>query len=323
MARCSFHKVESKPVTNEMRFFGKIEADNNKTAQVFSAVGGLVRSIHVGLGDYVRQGQVLASVQSGEVAQYNQERLNALNELAVAEKNLQVANDLFAGKLNSEKDVKQAEAEMAKAKANLTRIQEIYSIYKFRQGSVFPVLAPVSGFVTAKNVNRNEIIRTDENQPLFSIANTSEIWAVAYVNESELSSIKENYVARVNTLAFPDSTYTGKIDKIYNVIDAATKSVKFRVPLKNPDFKLKPEMNCTVRVQYAEAKHLPVVPSSAVLFDKNRYWVMVFKDKRNIDTRPVNIYRQAGAVTYLESGVEPGETVIAENGILIYTAINE
>lgn len=323
MAKCEFEKAISQEVKNEIRFFGKIEADNNKTAQVFSAVGGVVKSIKAGLGDYVKQGDILATIQSIEVAGYEQQRLDAINEVAVAEKNLQVAKDLFEGKLNSEKDVKLAETELEKAKSNLVKIREIYSIYKFKNGSIFPITAPISGFVVTKKININELIRSEESEPLFSIANTNEIWAVAYVNESNISHIKENYSAIVNTLAFPNIDYTGKIDKIYNVIDADTKSMKFRVSLPNADFKLKPEMNCTVRVSYNENMQMITVPSTAIIFDKSKYWVMVFKDKRNIETRPVEVYRQLNGITYIQSGLSEGETVISQNGLLIYDALND
>lgn len=323
LAKCGFYKAANEEVKNEIRLFGKLEADNNKTAQVFSVVGGLVTSIKVGLGDYVKQGQVLATIQSSEVARYEQERLDALSEVAIAEKKLQVEQELFAGKLNAEKDVKVAEAEMEKAKANLAKIKEIYNIYKFKKGSVFPVAAPISGFVITKKINVNELLRPDEDEPLFSIANTNEIWAVAYVNESNISQVKENYDVTVNTLAFPENPYKGKIDKIYNVIDANTKSMKFRVRIANHDFKLKPDMNCTVSVRYSENKEMIAVPSSAVIFDKNKYWVMIFKDRNNIETRQVTIYRQLGETTYIQSGLAEGENVISQNGLLIYDAIND
>lgn len=323
MKKCEFYKVEYSNVQNEIRLFGKIEADNNKTAQVFSAVDGLVTSINVGLGDYVKQGEVLATIQSSEVAQYEQEQLDAQTEVAVAEKNLQVQKDLFAGKLNSEKDLKVAESELSKAKANLARLNEIYKIYHFKKGSVFPVIAPISGFITTKQININELLRLNEESPLFSIANINEVWAVAYVNESNIAYIKEGYDVNVNTLAFPNLPYKGKIEKIYNVIDANTKSMKFRVRIPNSDFKLKPDMNCTVSVNYTENKKMIVVPSVAVIFDKNKYWVMVFKDRNNIETRQVEIYRQLGGTSYVLSGLSEGETIISNNSLLVYDAIND
>lgn len=323
LKNCRFYKVKTEDVKNEMRFFGKLEADNNKTAQIFSPVGGVVKAINVGLGDLVKQGDVLATVQSSEIASFQKEKLDAMNNVAITEKNLQVAKDLFEGKLTSEKEVTAAEKELEKARAELTRINEVYGIYHIKNSSVFSVRAPISGFVINKNININESLLQADNEPLFSIANTNEIWAVGYVNESDISQIKENYDVFVNTLAFPDTTYHGKIEKIYNVIDVNTRSMKFRVRLANTDFKLKPNMSCTVSVRYSEKKKLIAVPSSAVIFDKSRYWVMLFKGLHNIKTKQIEIYRQLGDKTYIKSGLSENEMVISDNGILIYDALND
>ena len=323
MSKCRLYEAINEDVKNEIRFFGKLEANNNKTAQVFSIVGGLVSSINVGLGDYVKQGDVLATIKSTEVASFQKEKLTAQNDVAIAEKNLQVAKDLFEGKLSPEKEVIAAAKELEKAKAELARINEVYGIYNIQKGSIFPVRAPISGFVLSKKININELLRPDEDEPLFSIANTNEIWAVANVNESNISLVKEDYSVTVSTLAFPETPYEGKIDKIYNVIDATTRSMKFRVRIPNHDFKLKPDMNCTVNVQFSENKLLTAIPSSAVIFDKSKYWVMIFKDRKNIETRQVEIYRQLGNKTYIQSGLSEGEKVISENGILIYDALND
>ncbi|GAO43835.1 efflux RND transporter periplasmic adaptor subunit [Flavihumibacter petaseus] len=321
--QCAFINAELQQVKNEIRLFGKIATDNNKTAQVYSVLSGVVKSINVGLGDRVSQGQLLAVLQSSEVATFQQEKLDAANDLVIAEKNLRVQQDLFSGKLNSEKDVAAAETELQKAKARLNRINEIYKIYRLKAGSIFDVVAPISGFVVTKNININELLRSDENEPLFSIAEMNEIWAVANVNEADIPRIKENYDVLVNTVAFPDLNYQGKVEKIYSLIDPATKAMKIRVRIPNHDFKLKPDMNCTVNVRYAEPEKKVAVPTSAIIFDKSKYWVMIFKDRQNIETRQVELHSQLNDVTYISSGLAAGETVISKNGLLIYDAIND
>lgn len=323
MANIAFYKVKMEEVKNEIRLFGKITADNNKMAQVYPIVGGVVTAINVELGDYIKQGQVLATIRSSEVAQFQKEKMDAINNLAIAEKNIQVARDLFAGKLNSEKDVTAAETDLQKARAELERINEIYKIYSIRSGSLYNVIAPISGFVVTKQINRNEQIRSDNSEPLFSIAEINEVWALANVNESDIAKIEVGYEAEVKTIAFHDEAYVGKIDKIFSAIDPETRSIKVRVKIPNANFKLKPEMNCTVGVRYTENQQMIAVPSSSIIFDKSKYWVMVFKDKHNIETRNVTIYRVLGNVTYIKMGLDADETVISKNGLLIYDALND
>ena len=323
LSKCKFFNASSKEVKNEIRLFGKITADNKKIAQVYPIVSGVVKNITVELGDHVKQGQLLASIQSSEVASYRKEQLDAINDVAIAEKNLQVANDLFEGKLNSEKDVAVAQKELEKAKSELTRINEIYSIYNLKGGSAFNITAPISGFVVSKKINRNEQIRSDISEPLFSIADINEVWVLANVNESDIPKVKVGYDANINCLAFPDSVFTGKIDKIFNAIDPETKSMKVRIKIPNEDLQLKPEMNCTVGVHFSENMEMIAIPSAAVIFDKSKYWVMIFTDRHNIETRKVEIFRQLGDITYIKNGLKEGETVISQNGLLVYDALND
>jgi cobalt-zinc-cadmium efflux system membrane fusion protein len=317
-----FDTVKIRPVRNEIKLFGKIAADNNRLAHVFPIVSGSVLKIYVELGDQVKQGQILATVRSSEVAEYERERMDALNDLALAEKNLQVAKDLLAGKLASEKDVLASERELEKAKSELKRINEIYAIYNLQSGALYNITAPISGFIIEKNINQNELIRSDEGDNVFSIAQIDEVWVLANVNESEIGLINPGVDAEILTISYPDRTFTGKVDRTFNILDPSTKAMKVRIRMPNADHALKPEMSATVKLKYDEKFSLASVASSAVVFDKSKYWVMVFKDKDHIETRQVEVFRDLGGITYL-TGLEPGERVFVKNQLLIYDAIND
>lgn len=323
LAKCEFFDAAQQDVKNEIRLFGKITVDNNKLAQVYPVVGGNIISINAELGDYVNRGQLLATVRSTEVAEFNKQQLDAQSEVAVAEKNLQVAQDLFAGKLNSERDVLAAEKELEKAQAELKRINEIYGIYGLGKGSTYNITAPISGFILSKNIYPNELLRADLTEPLFTISEINEVWAEANVSESDIAKIKLGYDAEVRTLGFPDIPYKGKIDKIQNAIDPETKAMKVRVKIPNNNFELKPDMMATVNVFYTEDKALIAVPSSAVIFEKSKYWVMIFRDRSNIETRQVEVYRQLGNTNYISSGISKGEKVISKNALFVYDALND
>lgn len=323
MTRSVFYEATIQPVKNDIRLFGKITVDNNKLAQVYPVVGGSVISINAELGDYVQRGHVLATVRSTDVAEFNKQQLDAQSDMAVAEKNLQVAQELFAGKLNSERDVIAAEKELTKAQAELSRINEIYGIYGIGKSSTYNITAPISGFILSKNIYPNELLRSDLTEPLFSISEINEVWALANVSESDVSRIKIGYDAEVRTLSFPDHVYKGKIDKILNTIDPETKSMKVRVRIPNENFQLKPEMMATVNVIFTEDQSLIAVPSSSIIFDKSKHWVMVFHNRNHIETRQVKVYRHLGDITYISEGLKEGEEVFSENGLFIYDALND
>lgn len=320
---CTIDTSKLMDVKNELKLFGKITPDNNKLAHIYPIVGGSIIKVNVELGDYVNKGQVLAVIRSGEIAQFQKEKYDALNNVAIAEKNLKVTKDLFGGKLNSEKDVVSSERELDKSKAELNRINEIYSIYKLGDGASYSIYAPISGFIVAKNINLNEQLRADKLDVLFSIAQIDEVWVLANVNEIDISKVEVGYDAQIKTISYPDKVFKGKIDRIFNTIDPSTKAMKVRIKIPNPDLLLKPEMNATVILDFSEHKSMVAINSEAIIFDKSKTWVMVYKSRYEIETRLVEVYRQLSGITYIKSGLKSGESVISKNGLLIYDELND
>ncbi len=322
-SKCSFFKTKIDSVKDEIKLFGKITAANNHLANVYPIVGGNVIKINVELGDFVPQGKVLATIRSSEVAGFEQQKLNAHADVALAEKNFQIAKELFAGKLNSEKDIISAQKDLEKAQAELKRINEIYDIFRFREGSIYDITAPISGFVILKNINQNEQLRSDKADIIFSIAQIDEVWVLANVNESDISRIVVGCEAEVNTISYPNITFTGKVDRIFNAIDPTTKAMTILIKIPNKNLLLKPEMNATVTLHYKENRKLVMVPSSAIIFDKNKNWMVVYQSKDSIDIRQIEVFRLFRDTSYITSGVSEGETVISKNGLMIFDALTD
>jgi len=323
LKRIELSEVKIEPVKSQLKLVGKIIADENNMVQIYPLVGGNVAAVNVELGDYVRKGTILAVIRSGEVADFERQLIDAQSDLLVAQKNLHVAEDLFESKLASEKDVLAARNEVNKTQAELSRLKEIFSIYGIDKKAEYQVKAPISGFVIEKKVTHDMQLRSDKTDNIFTIAEISDVWVMASVYESDISLIKNGMDAEVRTLSYPDSIFHGHIDKIYNILDPETRTMKVRIRLLNQAYLLKPEMNATINLSYNEGKNMVAVPSSAVIFDKSKNYVMVFKDKYNVETREVDVYKQSGKTTYISSGLKENEKVISKNQLLIYDALND
>ncbi|UPZ14670.1 efflux RND transporter periplasmic adaptor subunit [Flavobacterium humidisoli] len=315
-------EAKIQPLKNELSFYGKITADNNKMIDVYPLVGGNVMKVNVELGDYVKKGQVLATIKSTDVADFEKQSIDAKSDLLVAKNNLKVAQELFDGKLNSESDVLQAKSEVNKAQSQLSKIQETYKIYNIKAGSIYEVTAPISGFIIQKSINQDMLLRNDRSENIFDIAEISEVWAMANINEIDINKVKLGTSAAVTTLSYPDRIFQGKVDKIYNVIDPETKAMQARIKLSNPDYMLKPDMNANIKLSFNENQSMIAVPSKAIVFDKSKNFVVVFKDRNNIETRQVEVYRVVGDTTYISSGLKENEKVITNNQLFIYGALN-
>ncbi|MDF2455708.1 MAG: efflux transporter periplasmic adaptor subunit [Cytophagaceae bacterium] len=323
MKRIKLDTVKDDIVKSQLLLMGKIYPDENKVIEVYPLVGGNVKDVFVELGDFVKKGEILAVIKSGEIADYERQLIDARSDLLVAEKQYSVAQDLYESKLTSERDVVSAKKEVEKAQASLNRINEIYKIYNIGTESDYVIKAPISGFVVDKNINRDMQIRSDKTDHVFTISQLDELWVIANVFESDISKVKIGYEAEVHTISYPDKNFRGKIDKIYNVLDPETKTMQIRIKINNDESLLKPEMHATIKLSYKENYALSSVPAASVIFDKSKNFVMVFKDKYNIETREVEVAKSLGKVTYLSKGVAAGEIVISQNQLLIYDALND
>lgn len=322
--RIQIATVQSDTVKNEIALSGKVEANEDKWIKVYPVVGGLVESLKVQLGDYVTKGQVLAVIRSSEIADYQGQLSYAESNVKMAEKTLSSNKDMFAAGLSTEKDVVSAETELEKAKADLKRIQETNAIYGSKGNALQTITAPVSGFVVEKNVTDQMHYRVDGGQPFFVISNLDEVWVIANVFESDIPKIQTGYDANVSVIAYKDKVFKGKVDRIFSMLDPQSRVMKVRIRIPNTGYLLKPEMFAQINIEYSEGnERMPAIPAQAVIFDKNKNFVMVYKDKCNIETREVELYKTIGNTTYIKTGLAEGEQVIAQYQLLVYDALND
>ena len=124
----SVDTVRCRPVADELTLTGRVAFNPEKVAQVYPIFGGTVVEVRAEIGDYVRRGDVLAVIRSGEVAEYEKQRKEAQHGLALARRNLHSVQDMEASGMASEKDVMQARKEVGEAEAEAERLAEVFSI---------------------------------------------------------------------------------------------------------------------------------------------------------------------------------------------------
>lgn len=322
LSSISLAKVEKKNIEDEYNFYGKISADKNSYIDVYPLVGGNVLSVNAELGDYVRKGQVLATIRSTELAEVQKDVSDAKTDLVVAQNNLRVAKEMFEGKLTTEREVLEAKSVLQKAQDQLQRATAVSTVYNVKKGNIYSVVAPISGYIVQKNINKDMQLRSDRSENIFDVANTTNVWAIMNVNESDIDKISLGMKAQVSTLSYPDKIFDGKIDKIFKIIDPETNAMQARVVLDNANGLLIPESKATIKVSSSENSTALTVPSKAVIFDDNRSFVVVFKSRTDIKVKEIKVMKQVGEVTYVGGGLSEGEEVITNNQLLIYRSLN-
>ncbi len=314
--------ARAQELESELRLSGKITFDEDRIIKVYSPLGGVATEVKAGLGDRVEKGQVLAVIHSGEAAGYAQQRTAAEDNLLIAKKNLEAAEDMHASGVSSERDLLTAQRELSKAQAEVDRIRAVFSIYEIGSGSGYSLKAPMSGFIVERKLNPGMQIRPDNADNLFTISNLDEVWVTANLYEGDIAKVKPGYAAAVTTLSYGDKVFSGKVDKVDNVLDPETRVVKVRIRLPNPGYLLKPEMFASIGIRFRDGGSMEEIPSQAVIFDKSRNFVMVYRDRSDIETREINLYKTVSGKAFIASGLKDGERVISRYHLLVYDELN-
>lgn len=319
----SVDTVHIHEVADELTLNGRVTFNQEQVARVFPIFGGTVTEVSAEIGDHVRKGDILAVIRSGEVADYEKQKKEAEQQLIIARRNLQSVQDMFASGMASERDVLQARQELSNAEAEEKRITEIFSIYHLAGKSLYIVKAPVSGFIVEKNINKEMQIRSDQNDEMFVISGLENVWVMADVYESNISKVHENAPVRITTLAYPGKEFTGKIDKVYNMLNDESKTMNVRVKLTNENYLLKPGMFTNVSViSRSSDKQLPRIDSHALVFENGKNFVVTVDAAGKLAVKEVEVYRQLSKECYLSSGVQEGDRILNKNVLLVYNALN-
>jgi cobalt-zinc-cadmium efflux system membrane fusion protein len=231
---------------------------------------------------------------------------------------------MFASGLATEREVTAAETDLDKAKADLKKMEQTNAIYRSKGEAVQSITAPISGYVIEKNVTDNMQFKVDGAQPFFTIANLEEVWVMANVFESDIAKIKTGYDADIKVIAYNDRVFTGKIDRIFSILDPQSRVMKVRIKIPNKDNLLKPEMFAQINIKYDDGNvQMPMIPAKAIIFDKNKNFVIVYRDKCDVETREIEIQETIGSSAYIKTGLKPGERVISKCQLLVYDALND
>jgi cobalt-zinc-cadmium efflux system membrane fusion protein len=314
---------EVRPIMGELTLNGKVVPDENNLVNVYPMIGGKVIDVNFEIGDLVDLEKTLITLNSGEAREFEKEYLAAQDEYELAKKGYEIQLELNKSKFSSARELAYAKKDMELAKAELARLKEVYKVYSITDGGKYVIKSPVAGFILEKKVGPNMQIRSDADDYLFSVARLDEVFIAFDIYERDIAKVKKGQTINIQLLSNPDSTIVGTVKRIENIIDPETRTVKARVYLKNPGYGLKPHMFCTGKLLYQTKGEMVAVDKKALIFDNNKYFLMIYHSNSNIETRQVEVYSSTEQYAYISSGLSPGEKVITKKQLYIYDALND
>ena len=281
-----------------VRLNGKIEEDERLVFSQSSHVPGRIENLMVNFtGDYVKKGQVIASV-------YSPGLVTAQEELYEAQKVKDTQPQLFNAAKEKLKTWK------------LTNAQIEQMLQSGTTEETFDIQSDVSGYVIQKKVNPGDYVQKGET--IYEIADLSRVWVLFDLYESDMGWIKKGDKVDYTVASLPGETFTGTISFIDPIIDPRTRVAKARVATANSGLKLKPEMFVSgiVEAELQKKSDAVVVPKSAVMWTGQRsvvYVKSITDQGVNFIMREVTLGPALGESFVIEDGLVRGEE-IAVNG---------
>ena len=310
-------------VNDDLAINGRITFNQSNVSRVFPTFDGIVTDVKVEIGDYVNKGDILAVVRSGEVADYEKQRKEASQQVLIAQRNLESTQDMYASGMASERDLLQAQQEISSAEAEIRKINEIFSIYHIRGNSFYEMKAPSSGFIIEKNIHNEMQLRPDQNEEMFIISGLEDVWVMGDVYESDINKVHHGDIVRITTLAYPDKELSGKIDKVYPMLNEESKTLGVRIKVNNENMQLKPGMFAQILISNSkQTKELPCIDSQTIIFENGKNYVVTVGANSELASQEVIIYKQHNNKSYIESGINSQDRIINKNALLVYNALN-
>jgi len=306
----------------ELILAGKVEYDPDKVISYVPLVNGIIDRSYFSLGDKVQKGQSLLDIRSSDLSSMQMEYISFESDLKVAEREMKTAAEMFDDKMLSEKELLEAQARLKQAQASFDKVKNDLFPYSHNSNGTFSIKAPMSGYIVDKKASSGSPVSTD-GDPLFVIADLSSVWIIANVYASNLQFVKEGMDVDITTLSYPDEIFSAQINRVSQVFDSEEKVLKARIVMQNKDLKLKPEMSVVVRLKNETNKKTIAIPSDALIFDDNRYFVIVKNSPENFQAKEVQLQGHNNNVSYIRSGLSENEEVVISNQLLIYSGLNK
>ncbi len=312
-------KVVQQTLPETLDLAAKVQADPTKVVRIFPPASGRVVAIEVKPGDHVRRGQTVAVLNSSDVASAHADYAKANIEAERATRAMERQKLLFEHGAAAEKDYIDARAQADSARAELARATqrlELLNVSPSASTDRVLLVAPAGGVVLDVSAAPGELSKSLESaNPLITVADLNTVWVVGDVYEKDVAKVSRVKHVTVTLQAYSGQQWSGRIDSISGALDPATRTLKVRVVLPNPDQRLKPEMFGTIHVNAGTHQAL-VVPASAIIREGNATTVFV-NNAGKPEQRTVTVGQTVEGKVEIVSGLRVGEEVAADGAELL------
>ncbi|MGA2127404.1 MAG: efflux RND transporter periplasmic adaptor subunit [Xanthobacteraceae bacterium] len=299
-----------------------------EAANIYARASGYISKRNVDIGSHVRRGDVLAEITAPELDHQISQAEATLTQLEQASQQAQANRDLANVTWGRDsKLVKQGwvtlqqgdtdrltlkaqEAAVGVAESNL-KAQQAQLAVLHQQKAYQSVVAPFDGVVTQRNIDVGALVSADATSGtfMFTMMHSDVIRIQLYVPQDEAFGVTAGVQAAVRVPEMPGRTFPGTVTRIADALQPGTRTLLTEIDVPNPDHALTPGTYCTVELQIPRKSPSLMVPSQAIIFNRDGLSVAVVENGV-ARIRRVTEVRDFGTTVEVSAGVKDGDQVI-------------
>lgn len=315
---------------DEKEAVGNIDFDQDCSVQVFPPYQGKILKTFAELGDEVKAGDPLYTIDSPDLVQAESTLISTAATRELTRKELARVKDLYTTKGISQREIEQATSDEQTAEGALNAARNSVRIFGKTDAEMDQIIAkrqidpalmvrsPLTGQVTFVNAPPGVFVQPGTAPAPYSVANVSLKWMLANVMEADSPLYRVGQPLDVRVMAYPNRAFKGEISKIYPMVDPITHRMTVRSEITDAQHELKPGMLATFVIQVHDPVEATAIPAEGVVRNGDGTMVAwVTADRHHFIQRIVKIGLQTDGQYQILDGLKPGELAVTDGAIFL------
>jgi membrane fusion protein, heavy metal efflux system len=334
LASVKVEPIEARDFPVEKEAVGSIDFNEDMAVQVFTPYQGRIITLFASVGDDVKKGQTLFTIDSPDLLQAESTLIAAAGVREFTTRNLARLRELYKTLAISQRELDQATSDQQTAEGNLRAARDAVRLFGKTDAEIDRIIAersadptlvvpsPISGRVTARNAAPGLFVQPGNAPAPFTIADIETMWMLAEVAEADSPAFRVGQDVRVTLAAFPGRMFDGKITTIGASVDANTRRVMVRSVIGDPQHELRSGMFANFVIRVGPPVRSPGIPLDGVVREGDgTMTVWITADRRRFTRRTVKIGAQHDGYRQIVEGVQLGELAATEGALFLSNAL--
>jgi len=330
LASVKVEPVEERAFPVQKDAVGSIDFNEDMATQVFTPYPGRIIGLFGSVGDDVKKGQMLFTIDSPDLLQAESTLISAAGVLELTTRNLARLRELYKSLAVSQHDLEQAVSDQQTAEGNLRAGRDAVRIFGKSDAEIDRIVvdrvadptlvvpSPINGRVTARNAAPGLFVQPANPPPPYVVADINTMWMLANVAETDSPAFRIGQKVHVAVSAFPGRVFDGKITTIGASVDPNTRRVLVRSAISDPQHELRSGMFANFIISIGEPVNSPAIPLDGVVREGDGTMsVWVTADRRRFTKRTVKIGDQRDGYRQILEGVQVGELAATDGAIFL------